>query len=148
MNKKLIKTFACIACGTGIVSTIPFISTSCGSNQVVENVLKYSGNEESKNLPTIHYNSQPRSCSTTGTFSIENPDNFSSYKFNVFQLQNGKYVPFNPQGWLGIKINQDNQLEISDDKLQSNDYKIEVYCTLKNGNISNTISGFTINTFC
>ena len=148
MNKKLIKTIASIACGLGIGSSIPFISTSCGSNQAVENVLKYSGDEKSKQLPTIHVNSEPHFCSTTGTFSIENPDNFLSYKFNVFQLQNGEYVPFNPEGWLGIKINENNQLEISDDELQSNDYKIEVYCTLKNGNISNTISGFTINAFC
>ena len=32
MNKKLIKTLACVACGLGVVSSVPFISTSCGSS--------------------------------------------------------------------------------------------------------------------
>ncbi len=37
MNKKLIKTIASVACGLGITSTIPFISTSCGcSHKFVE----------------------------------------------------------------------------------------------------------------
>ncbi len=32
MNKKLIKTITIITCGLGIVSSIPFMATSCGSN--------------------------------------------------------------------------------------------------------------------
>ncbi len=32
MNKKLIKTIASVTCGLGIVSSIPFIATSCGQN--------------------------------------------------------------------------------------------------------------------
>lgn len=33
MNKKFIKTLASIACGLGIVSSIPFVSTSCNSKK-------------------------------------------------------------------------------------------------------------------
>ena len=43
MNKKLIKTLASITCGLGIISTIPFAATSCGSSSdfVPENALPY-----------------------------------------------------------------------------------------------------------
>ncbi len=29
MNKKLIKIIACVTCGLGVVSTVPFVSVSC-----------------------------------------------------------------------------------------------------------------------
>lgn len=36
MNKKLIKTIASLTCGLGIVSVIPFISTSCAEDKKIE----------------------------------------------------------------------------------------------------------------
>ncbi len=38
MNKKLIKTIASITCGLGIVASIPFAITSCGSSSSEEKI--------------------------------------------------------------------------------------------------------------
>ncbi len=36
MKKKLIKTIASVTCGLGIVGSIPFIATSCGESNIIE----------------------------------------------------------------------------------------------------------------
>ncbi len=65
MNKKLIKTITSITCGLGIVVSIPFVATSCGSSltPISKIEIKYTG---TKNL-SLKVNETP---TFAGTFSI------------------------------------------------------------------------------
>ncbi len=58
MNKKMIKTIVSITCGLGIICSVPFISTSCGSSEKIPEVLEISYTDNaSKDFGYISRNS-------------------------------------------------------------------------------------------
>ncbi len=152
MNKKLIKTIVSITCGLGIVTTIPFIASSCGFSSKEELSISYT-NGASKDFGELRGN-ESDSRNKRSSDGIINAD-FSladaTWCFNVTCTSDASLT----QDWvnfLSISVNNDDKKIwlIGKSPITAStkeNFSFSLYAKIGEKQ-TNTISGFTLLWHC